>query len=250
MIYRPVPGKYLGKRAPQIDKRTLRLANYTPNLPAPPDHVNWLSKVPSWPMYANNILGDCVEAAQGHMEQQWLAYANPTIEPPSNIDIINLYSAEGGYVIGDPSTDNGTDMLTALNYWRAETKKIQAYATVNPQNPTEVKQSVQHFGNCFLGLQLPISAQGENVWQVPVGGPFGLGSRGSWGGHCVPIVSYDRTGLIAITWGKPLFMTWGFLNCYSDEAYAVYSSTDWIEPNGKSPAGEIAAQLLKDMSGL
>ena len=192
----------LGKNAPVLDKRTLKLEKYTDLLPTPPTHVNWLSGVSKWQMFGNDTLGDCVEAAQCNMETQWLSYANPSLPFPTTAEAIYLYQVEGGYVPGNANTDNGTNMLTALKYWNHWKKP---FAAINPKNVTLVKQSVLLFGNVFLGVQLPISAQGQSVWQVPNGGPYGDGSPGTWGGHCIPIVSYDPTGLIVITWGAKLF---------------------------------------------
>jgi hypothetical protein len=102
-----------------------------------------------------------------------------------------------------------------------------AFVTLDPSSHTEVEDSVFLFGNCYLGMQLPLSAQDQTVWAVPPGGPAGPGSPGSWGGHAIPVVAYDPRGLTVVTWGALKRMTWGFLYAYCDEAYAVLSQ-DWI----------------------
>jgi hypothetical protein len=86
------------------------------------------------------------------------------------------------------------------------------------------------------------------VWTVPPGGPTGQGAPGSWGGHAVPIVAYDARGLICITWGELMRMTWQFWNAYCDEAYGLLSP-DWIAA-GKAPAGFDWQQLVADMGEL
>ena len=243
----------LGKTAPRRDRRTFRLSKYMPTLPAPFDHVNWLSKPNAigWPMMLNDTLGDCVCAASGHMVEQWTTYTGvPAILPDA--DVLAMYEQVGGYVPGDSSTDNGCGMLSALNWWRQTGlagHKILGYAAVDWNNLSEVKNSIRFLGNLYLGIQLPISAQGQYSWQVPVGGPYGDGSPGSWGGHCIPVVSYDKTGLIVITWGQKFFMTWGFLHTYADEAYAVLSP-DWIAATGLAPNQFNLAQLQADLAQL
>ena len=251
----------LGKKPRKFDPRTLRMRDYLspfrhpaarPALatPPPPAHVNWVKTgAPAWPMMLNDTLGDCVCAAAGHMQEQWTTWSGQTVTP-SDSAILNMYEKVGGYVPGEPSTDNGCNMLDALNWWKStgiQGRKIAAFASVNLEDRDEVKTAVDLFGNLYLGIQLPLSAQGQSVWQVPVGGPSGNGAAGSWGGHCIPVVSYDPTGLIVVTWGQTLFMTWGFLNTYADEAYAVLSP-DWIGSQGFSPGKLNTAQLLADLA--
>lgn len=227
----------LGKRAPRIDPRTLRMATYhkpTVKIPIPPAD-GYITAVPTWPMYLNDQLGDCVAAAAGHCVEQWTEYAGDFYEPTDD-EILKFYESQG-YQPGDPSTDNGMAMLPALNYWRKTglgSHKIDAYVAIDPSNHTEVEDAIYLFGNIFIGLQLPLSAQTGNVWQVPPTGLFGDGSPGSWGGHCVPVVGYrgvvegaHAEGLMVVTWGQLMPMTWAFLESYCDEAYAILSP-DWI----------------------
>jgi hypothetical protein len=112
-----------------------------------------------------------------------------------------------------------------------------------------VRVAVKLFGNCYVGLALPLSAEGEDAWTVPAGGAYGDGSPGSWGGHCVPIVAYSPLTLTCITWGQRLKMSWNFFEDYCDEAYAVLTH-DWIEANGLSPSQFNLAQLSKDLAAL
>jgi hypothetical protein len=92
----------LGKQEPRIDHRTLKMARYRiPGLVIPPE-VSWVTHVPSWPMYYNDVLGDCVPAAMGHTIEQWTRYAgNPIL--PTQAQILKAYEDIGGYVPDDPS---------------------------------------------------------------------------------------------------------------------------------------------------
>ena len=150
-----------------------------------------------------------------------------------------------------PETDNGAVELFLLNYWRkvgCGGHKIGAFMAVSPQSTTLVKDGLYLFGGLYTGIALPISAQHQQVWDVPPGGIIGAGFPGSWGGHAVPILDYDMRGLTCITWGQTKRMTWGFLKLYCDEAYAILS-TDFLLA-GKAPNGFNITQLQADLAAL
>ncbi len=242
----------IGKRAPRLDPRTFRAERFLPAvLPKPSHGYQWDGAVATWPMLLNDNLGCCVPAASGHMIQQWTAYTGSHIVP-SDGQILKAYEDIGGYVPGDPSTDNGCVMLDALNYWRQTGiagHKILAYIKVDLKKTDQVRLSIELFGNLYLGIQLPISAQGAGKWTVPPGGPVGDGSPGSWGGHCLPIVAYNPRVLTVVTWGSLLPMTWEFMAAYADEAYCVLSQ-DWIDNTGIAPSKFALAQLQADLTSL
>jgi hypothetical protein len=264
MIQQSVHPKFgpikLGKKAPRLDKRTLQFKNYrikgaTPVgvLPPIPAEVSWVTKVPQpWGMYLNDTLGCCVEAAMGHMVKQWSFYAgDPFI--PTDQDVLTAYEQIGGYVPGDPSTDNGSDMLTALNYWRQTGiagHKITAYMAIDPTNLSEIREAIQLFGNLFVGIQLPLSAQGETAWTVADGGIYTPdGQPGSWGGHCVPFMASSPLTHTCVTWGGTLKASHNFALDYIDEIWACLSP-DWIAATGLSPSQLKMAQLMSDLEAV
>lgn len=220
----------LGKLPARHDARTFQLSTYTKKaVPPPPALEDWASKVRSWPMLENNRVGDCTCACAGHMIQQWTTYAGRRFVPKDD-QIIRAYSAITNY---DPVTgqhDDGAVVLDVLNYWRKNGiagRQIRAYAAVDWKNHIEIQDAVFLFGNCYLGIALPQTAARQVMWAVPPGGMVGPGAPGSWGGHAVPVVSYGPRGLTVVTWGALKRMSWGFLDAYCDEAYAVLSR-DWI----------------------
>lgn len=249
------PSRKLGKLAPRLDKRTLQFSKYLRGVvaPIPPPEVSWIMKVTDWGMLANDTLGDCVPAAMLHMVQQWSHYAGTELVP-TDADAIRLYEQVGGYVPGDPNTDNGVNMLEALKYWRSHgiqvgrsIHNIVAFVQIDPTNLKHVQLAIMLFGNVFTGVALPISAQTQTGWTVTDGGPFGDGSPGSWGGHAIPIMAGSPETLSCITWGDRLKMSHNFFFDYVDELYAVVTQ-DWIEQNGKSPSGFDLPTLLADLS--
>lgn len=231
--------RMLGKLPPRFDARTLRMSRYMRAVPAPPVSVSYERAIPEWGMLLNDTLGDCVCAAAGHMEMQWTTYAGIPFLPTDG-DIEKAYELIGGYVPGDPTTDQGCDMLSALKVWKRDGiagRKIAAYAklSMGQDIALELQQSVFCFGNCYLGMSLPETAQGEEFWEVfPDAGD--VAKPGSWGGHCVPVVGYGPNSITIVSWGQVMGMTWNFFRTYCDEAYAVLSHA-WIEKSGHAPNG-------------
>ena len=242
----------LGKKAARRDPRTLMLASYLPqSLPAPPESVDWTGKIGQLGMMMNDSLGDCTCAGAGHMIQSWTGNAtgNPNILPDS--EILKAYEDVGGYRPGSQNTDNGAVEIDVLNYWRQTGiggNKITAYAALQPQSKIELMDAVWIFGGAYLGVALPMSAQGQNVWSVPPGGPrIGTdGEPGGWGGHCVPAVAYSPRGIAVITWGRVLWMTWEFAAVYLDESYAIISN-DWVGASALTPSNFNMDQLQTDL---
>lgn len=219
----------LGKAPARHDARTLRMARYLTTLVSPPAAIDYTKLVSAWPMMLNDKLGDCTCACAGHFIQEWTTLTQKPFVPV-DAAVEAMYSAITGYQPGNPATDNGAVVLDVLNYWRQiglAGHRIMAYAAVNPGHLLEVQASIYLFGGMYLGVQLPASAQDQDVWTVPDGGPVRGGEVGSWGGHAVPVMAYDTEGLTCITWGATKRMSWAFFQTYCDEAYAVLSP-DWI----------------------
>jgi hypothetical protein len=247
----------LGKQVARHDPRTLLLAAYlTPALPAPPATFDVTGKVTNWGMMENDQIGDCTCAAAGHLIMEWTANAGKKMVTPTDKQIVAAYSAITGYNPTTGANDNGAVEVDVLNYWRQTGiagHKIGAYVALEPTNHTHVMDSVYIFEGCYIGLQLPISAQAQvqnhQPWSVPPGGTTGDGKPGSWGGHAVPVVAYDSRGVTVVTWGVLQQMTWSFWAAYCEEAYAILSN-DMLTGKKKSPQGFSLQQLQADLADL
>jgi hypothetical protein len=256
------PVQKLGKQPRREDPfhRTLLFKNYRlPGvLPTPPAEISYVVKVPSWPMLLNDQLGDCVIAAMGHMVQQWTYFASngAAMQTMTDAEALAAYEAIGGYDPSDPSTDQGCDMLTALNYWRnkgimvgGKLHKIGGFVEIN-RTIADLRETTWLFGDAFTGLALPTAVQGADKWTVPNGGIYGAaGQPGGWGGHCVPAMAESPETATCITWAERLKMSHNFFGDYCDEAYAVLSE-DWLTSQGETLAGFNLAQLRKDIAAL
>ena len=249
----PILNRLLGRKAVKHDSRTLKLAQYlTPQLPPPPPEKNWTDGVLDWGMMLNNQLGCCTIAGAAHAIQIWSRNATTEITVGDN-DVLLAYQMWDGYNPSDPSTDCGGIELDVLNNWRKTGlagHKLNAFASVNVFNITEVQQAITLFGGVYVGLALPLTANyqlnNNQIWDVDLTAGND-NNPGSWGGHCVFVCAYDAVGPICITWGKLQQMTWAFWNKYCDEAYALFG-TDWINTGGSAPSGFSADQLASDLS--
>jgi hypothetical protein len=251
-----IPGKRLGCKAPIIDPRTLKLKNYNQKLTTlVPVNSGLISAVSTWPMFLNDILSDCAEAAWAHMIEQWTQYAGK-FQLPTDAYVLDLYEAVTGYNPDNPASDQGTILIQLLNYLRKQ-GLITAYMAIDWTNRLELQQAIYYFGGAYLGFALPISAQnpvtdlnGLPAW-LTLPNLSGANAPGSWGGHCVPILGYGvdnfgHAGVRVCTWSQLYDMTYGFLNQTGTECYAIVTP-DWIEADGISPTGLNTTQLLADL---
>lgn len=236
----------LGKLAAKQDDKRLKLGKYIATLPPAPSVCDWLSGITSWGMMLNDNLGDCTCAGIGHFNQVGTA-ATGSVDTPTDQEILDLYCKSCGYVVGDPSTDNGGVEVDVLNYVRKNglggRKVVVAYADPEPGNTDHIKQSIYRFSGVYIGLQLPVTAQNQDIWDV-VGHTTDPDSQpGSWGGHAVFVPYYDEAGLVCITWGAPKRMTWNFWNTYCDEAHTLLSQR-WLD---SAPSDFALGDLLSDL---
>lgn len=236
-----------------FDQRTLHFADYRkPSLVAPPIRADFASKVTDWPMYGNDVRGDCTIAGAGHMEEAWTAYGQHREVSVADDDVLRAYEAVSGY---DPSTganDNGAVELDVLKYWRKVGiggHKIVAFMRVDVHNHRQVKQAIATFGGIYTGFRVPQSAEdqfaGGEHWHVDPG-PAG---QQILGGHCVPVLGYDPANLTCITWARAQALTWHFWDVYFDEAWAIVT-TDFLDRTGHDPQGLNLRQLLADLDAL
>lgn len=244
----------LGKKPARQDPRTLKLAKYfLPTLPPAPESLSWITGMSGWGMLGNDTLGDCtiadiahgLQVAMGNVGFAWDASV-------SEAEAIKYYELWCGYNPADPSTDQGGVILDELNTWRSTNfagHKLVGYADPSITDIEHVKQAINLFGGVSIGIQLPVTAQGQSSWEV-VGDPNNdpNSQPGSWGGHAVFCPAYDVNNLTCITWGAPLNMSWNFFQTYADEAHALFMGM-WVEKKA-APSGFDWTQLTTDLQAV
>jgi hypothetical protein len=234
---RVATGVKLGKLPVRTDVRTLLLARYVDRkaLPAPPEIYDATRKVPEWPMYANDVRGDCTCAAAGHMIEAWTAEGRGrTVEIPESA----VLKAFDRVKVVDPDTgDEGAVELDVLNYWRRTgigRHKIAAFAKVPVYDHQLLRTAAYLFGGLYIGLALPLTAKRQTTWRW-TRSMTGRAAPGSWGGHAVNVVRYSPGSVTCVTWGRLQDMTWPFWDHYCEEVYCILSA-DFLKgtraPNG------------------
>lgn len=247
---RIVPHGKLGKLSPGQDPRTLRLAKYlTPDLPPPPDTLA-PPEVSNWMMFLNDQVGDCTIAAAAHLIMAWTKVSKGTAQVLPDSVVISSYSAVSGYDPKTGSNDDGAVEDNVLKFWAKSGlggDKLGAWVDTDLGDIQQVKVCSYLFHGLYIGVALPLSAQGKSEWKVPWYGTLGNGKPGSWGGHAVCVVGYNSTGPIVVTWGQLLQMSWSFWRTYCDESHAIISQ-DYLLGSNKTPEGLDWASLSEDLA--
>jgi hypothetical protein len=217
-------------------------------------------------MYDNDTLGDCVIAGMAHVVGVLTGNSGAKPFLYSNKEIIGLYSAIGGYVPGDPSTDQGCDEQTALNYWenngalpphttsKTGAHKIAGWMTVDATNQEECRMALWLFENLYFGLELP------DAWINPTPSASGFtwdvaGAPDPNNGHCVVGVGYTAAGITIDTWGMTGLMTNAAVAKYPTQAsggelYTVVSMDGIGKATQKAPNGFDWSQLIADFDSM
>lgn len=233
-------------------KRRLKLKHFlTGSLPVVPPSVDYDKAVYDWPMYGNDKYGDCVFAMLGHAIEAWTANAGNLVKV-TDADVLKGYSDVTGFDPADPSTDNGTVMQDAFNWWRKTGMaghKIVAFAQVDHGYPDEMEAAAALFGEVLLAINFPASA----MKQFNAGKPWDVVANdgGIEGGHAICSAKYDaaKRQWVVITWGQEQPVTFAFLAKYMSEAW-VAISPEWIAANGKAPSGLDLAGLGEAFASL
>ena len=262
----PGPARKFGWLAPYPEsaKPRLKLAKYL-RLPPPPASADWYSRVPAWPMYLNDQIGDCTVAEVAHQIESASAY---TAGAPISVDdaaVLAAYRAISGYDPANPATDAGAVIQDVLGYWRRvgiDGHRALAFAQVDPRNHDEVRQAISLFGSVDIGLDLPQSAldqfDAKRAWStVPNdGGIVGGHSVGGvgYGVAATPtlqrtVVASDGDYVYVVTWGAIVPMTWDFWDHYVEEAWAVILP-EWLDAAGHTPTGIDLHELGNDLAEL
>lgn len=235
-----------GKLPPKIDYRTLRFGDYLKeDIPEPPPSINLRERVCTnlslpvqylFPMFANDVLGDCAIAGMAHgvtvyhgmVAQQHI---------PSLSNVVRIYNHLTG------GMDSGLYLLDVIKFWRGtgiEDHKIFAYAGVNAHNHTHVKQAINLFGGLFMGFQCQEKVleefKHEKPWQ-----PGRLMNMG----HAVYVTGYDSEGVEVLTWGDIQRGTWAWWDECVDESFALLPPEAKME--GFTPGFDFG-RLSKDLA--
>ena len=236
-----------GRKRPVAHCPRLSLKNYLGTVPVtPPVSVEYSAKamLALTNVYENDVLGDCVIAGGYHIVGVATGNATGTPFVASTAQITADYSAIGGYVPGDPSTDNGCDEQTALNYWTqhgfANGTKLVGWMAVDATNMQEVMAAMYLFENLYFGIELP------DTWITPFpsgdGFVWDVGTPDPQNGHCVEGDGYNAQGVQIDSWGLEGTLTWAAIAqlCTTNaggEVYVMLTPDIMAKAQTKAPSG-------------
>jgi len=252
-----------GRSRPKPGFPRFRLSRYMVRtaLPAPPASVDYspdaaasLSNV-----YLNQELGCCVIAGGFHVIG--VETGNATGGTPwvaTNDQVIAQYSAIGGYVPGNPATDQGCDEVTAMNYWTStgfpDGSKLLGWLEVDATNQLEMQTALDLFEDLLFGIELPDAY----VDPFPSGNGFTWDVAGdpvAANGHCIIGCGYDSTGIKVDTWGMLGTMTWAAVAKYcvpsaGGALYVLLSQDEIGKGASVCPNGIDWSTLLNDFNAM
>jgi len=250
-----------GCRRVQHPCQFLRLSRYLNlKLPTPPTSLDYSSAALSAlrNIYLNSTLGDCVIANLGHVEGVLTGNAG-SLYTFTDSQITALYSAIGGYVPGDPATDQGCDPVTMLNYWQSNgapsgQHQIAGWLSVDPTNPMEIKTALDLFENVQFAMELP------DAWVNPTPNGDGFvwdvaGSPDPSNGHMVCGYGYTPSGVLIDTWGMFGTLTFASIAEYcsaqaNGSVYCIVSHDSLIAASQETPVGLNWSSLIADFDAI
>jgi len=254
-------------KLPSPHRPRIKLSSYidAATIPDSPDPCDYsqaaLSVIQN--VEGNDSVGDCVLAEEAHFIGVVTGNAG-TLYSYTAAQTLAAYSAITGYNPADPSTDQGTDPITCLNYFcktpYADGTALAGYAEVDMTNQKEVEFAISAFGNLKLWAALPdkwvnpFPSSNGFVWDVASPNPeqghcFGSGSYNS------PLIvgAPNAKGVQIYTWGLIGTLTWAGATSLcagaSGGGAAVRITPDWlIKSSGKTPSGFAYADLISDFN--
>jgi ABC-type glycerol-3-phosphate transport system substrate-binding protein len=245
--------------------RGILMSWYTKINGTPEDVVDWRGNIPTdgWGMDANGPdqtapavisatgIGDCgptgmdhwqmaINAAQG---RPWASWGSPAV--------VSLYSELGGYVLGDPTTDNGTNLQSNLEFWRKNVIhgiQLTGFGAIRPGTWDRAVRvaTMRMFGPLYTGVNL------QNAQETQFPGPWVYVPGGAVaGGHCIDqVAELSQTDeCIDLSWGAAVSANTNFQYVAAEEMWALLTDES-VDAAGSNPYGYNIAQMNEAIASM
>ena len=253
--------RYLGRK-PSLKAVAFKLAHYV-DLPAIelPKSFGHVRESTPYGMLGNDEAGDCVIADLAHATMVRHQATRRAVPPFTAASVLKVYSQITGYdpskidYLGNNSTDQGTDMVTAAGFMRQHglpdatgaIHKTSAYAELNLRDWDQLLKAIYMFGTVSLGVMLPQSASDQFDRMVPW---TVTGDGNIIGGHAITACGKNSSDyLVALSWGRTTAISRQFIERYLDQAIVSFSP-EYLTDAGRSPELFDEARLLADIAAL
>lgn len=171
-----------------------------------------------YPMFGNDLWGDCVSADEGHSQQVITGLLNGSMYTPTIQQIETWYETQNpNWTPTSGDEGNGMDIQIFLEYLITQ-KIILGFAKIDFHN-TSLFQAAIYLGlSIKVGVQLQQAQQGkqfsDGLWDFVLGSPI-------VGGHDICFVGYNSITkrYQLISWGKLIECTQSFVDNLVDEAW-------------------------------
>jgi hypothetical protein len=217
--------------------------------PVIPQTVSYGETV-SYPMDLNDRLGDCGIAGMDHMQMCWCSASGQPVKTWGNPKCESLYETLGGYVPGDPNTDQGTVLQDNLKYWEqtgVNGNKITQFGALRKWDKATRLQALYYFGPLYVGINCPASAQDQfpGPWTYVPGSPIE-------GGHCIVDIAEDAglDEIRVVSWGKVVHASEQFFMAYTEEVWVAIDPDFLSLQSGRSPEGIDVAGMEAELAAL
>jgi hypothetical protein len=209
----------LGRLARPSHARFLRFERYVkPEFALSPPPPLWDGSLGcTYPLYANDRYGDCTVAALAHLVAQQAMRDGCSIDLDERTVVGEYLALTGGSDTGAAQVDV-LSRATSLGFPAGAVGRIDAWASVDPQNLDDVRAAASAFGGLYVGANLPLSITDPGLWRC-VASPSG--TAGSLGGHAMVLCAFDAEGPTFATWGGKYQASWMWWRAYVEEAYVV-----------------------------
>jgi hypothetical protein len=227
--------------------------------------VDWTGGIPidGWGMDANGPdptapaaiaatgVGCCGCAAADHWQMANDAANARTYKSWGSTSVVELYERWGGYVLGDPSTDNGTNLQDNLTSWRHEPVngiELAGFGAIKMGTWDRAVRvaTMRMFGPLYTGVQL------QNAQETQFPGPWGWVPGGSIaGGHCIlQAAELNRMDEVTdISWGAAVQADTEFQYDAADEMWALFTPES-VDAAGANPFGFNLAEMNEAISSM
>jgi hypothetical protein len=207
--------------------------------PTPPPFVH--SPQTNWPMADNDRLGDCTIAGACHVNEAGAVIVGEHYTYQGDAATSQEYFHLSG------GQDTGLMLPQVLVPWHTGNGlwgqgRNGGYVSIQPGNLAGVKRGIWIFGNNYIAVNLPAPAQtqfnpnGTGVWEL-------TNTSADWaivGGHCIVPIGYNAEGIVTVTWGSTVLITYEWWTTYVTQVYAVVPPA-FVEKGGDGRGYDLAA---------